>query len=65
MVYSRNTMNDSQKEKVQSNTYTCSEYREEMMLAGLRKRIAQKDLLESERTEIEKEIHRLEEVMGF
>lgn len=56
---------DSKAQKVHSNVYTCREYREEMILAGLRKRIAQTDLSEHERSEIEKEIHRMEKVMGF
>ena len=51
-------------EKSGSN-YTCSEYREEMILAGLKKRMAQAGLSERERHEIEKEIRRIEKMMGF
>ena len=58
-------MEESKKEQLHSNIYTCREYREEMILAGLRKRIAHTDLSEHERSEIEKEIHRMEKVMGF
>lgn len=36
-----------------------------MILAGLKKRITQPDLSEKERTEIEKEIIRIEKVMDF
>jgi hypothetical protein len=52
-------------ENKKSNIYTCSEYREEMILAGLKKRIDQTGLSEQERSEIEKEILRLEKVMDF
>ena len=45
--------------------YTCNEYREEMILAGLKKRFAQNGLSENERSEVEKEILRIEKVMGF
>jgi hypothetical protein len=58
-------MEESKKEQSHANIYTCSEYREEMILAGLRRRVAQTDLSEQERSEIEKEIHRMEKVMGF
>jgi hypothetical protein len=52
-------------EKFSANIYTCREYREEMILAGLKKRLAQTGLSERERSEIEKEIHRIEKVMDF
>jgi len=45
--------------------YTCNEYREEMILAGLKKRFAQNSLSENERSEVEQEILRIEKVMGF
>jgi hypothetical protein len=56
-----------EKSKVVSHQkkYTCNEYREEMMLAGLRKRISRSDLSEQERSDLEKEILRLEKAMGF
>jgi hypothetical protein len=47
------------------STYTCNEYREEMILAGLKKRLSQTDLSDTERSEIEQEILRIEKVMGF
>ena len=59
--FQRNVM----KEKSTSNRYTCNEYREEMILAGLRKQLAQKDLSENERQKIKKAIRELEEAMGF
>jgi hypothetical protein len=53
------------KNEKKPNTYTCNEYRQEMILAGLKKRITQPDLSEKERTEIEKEIIRIEKAMDF
>jgi len=53
------------KNEKKSNTYTCNEYRDEMILAGLRKRITQPGLSERERSEIEKEIVRIEKAMDF
>jgi hypothetical protein len=47
------------------NAYTCNEYREEMILAGLKRRVAQTDLPENERSEVEQEILRIEKVMDF
>jgi serine/threonine protein kinase HipA of HipAB toxin-antitoxin module len=58
-------MNEIEKEELQPNIYTCSEYREEMILAVLKKRIAQQGLSDKERASIEKEIHRIEKVLGF
>jgi hypothetical protein len=45
--------------------YTCNEYRQEMMLAGLRKRLADPDLSESEKKQLEQEIRQLEAEMGL
>ena len=52
-------------EKSTPHTYTCNEYREEMILAGLRRQLAREDLPEEERRKIEKAIQELEEAMGF
>ena len=41
--------------------YTCNDYREEMILAGLRKRAASQGLSEKEKAEILKEIKKIEE----
>lgn len=43
--------------------YTCREYREEMLLLGLKRRLAQKDLSEEERKAIIEEIQKLESAM--
>jgi hypothetical protein len=45
--------------------YTCNEYRQEMMLAGLRKRLADPNLSESEKKQLEQEIRQLEAEMGL
>jgi hypothetical protein len=47
------------------NSYTCKEYREEMILAGLKNRLTQAGLSDNERSEIEQEILRIEKVMDF
>ena len=51
-----------------SNTagqYTCNEYREEMILLGLQKRLSSNDLTPEERQSILKEIARVEKQMGL
>jgi hypothetical protein len=45
--------------------YTCNDYRQEMMLAGLRKQLAEAQLSKSEKERLEKEIRRLEADMGL
>ena len=45
--------------------YTCNDYRQEMMLAGLRKQLADPGLSPSEKERLEKEIRRLEAEMGL
>lgn len=40
--------------------YTCREYREEMVLLGLRRRLEQKDLTEEERRRLRERLERLE-----
>lgn len=47
------------------NAYTCNDYREEMILAGLKKRLSQTGLSKQERSEIEREVLRIEKEMGF
>jgi hypothetical protein len=42
---------------------TCNDYRQEMMLLGLRRRLAEEDLSDSEKQAIEAEIKKLEESM--
>lgn len=43
----------------------CTDYRMEMMLAGLRRRVQNPELSESERQELQKEIARLEVSLGL
>lgn len=45
--------------------YTCRQYREEMILLGLRKRLSDPELSERDRAAIESEIRRLEAQMGM
>jgi hypothetical protein len=43
--------------------YTCREYREEMLLLGLRRQLAQADLSDLERQALKEQIRRLENTM--
>ncbi len=45
--------------------YTCREYREEMTLAGLRRRLSDEALSEEEKEALRSEIERLEVEMGI
>ena len=45
--------------------YTCREYREEMLLMGLRRQLSKSDLSEGEKKRLEDEIRRLEEKMDM
>ncbi len=45
--------------------YTCNEYREEMILLALRKKLQQPDLTEEEKARLTVEIARLEQEFGF
>ncbi len=45
--------------------YTCSEYREEMILLALQKKLVLPGLTEQERHDLEKEIKRLKKEMGM
>lgn len=45
--------------------YTCNEYREEMILAGLQKRLQDNDLSKEERLGLQKEIDQLSIKMGL
>lgn len=45
--------------------YTCTEYREEMVLLGLRRRLADPSLSAQEKEKLEKEIKKLEVRMGM
>ena len=56
-------MNDNQKNK--TSRYTCSEYREEMVILALRQKLLKATLTDKEKDELEKEIFRLEKKIGF
>ncbi len=56
---------DEKKPAPSSQQYTCNEYREEMILLGLQRQLEQTDLSSEERQRIEKEIKRLEKIIGF
>jgi len=43
--------------------YTCEDYRQEMKLVALRKRLQQEDLSKTEKARIVKEIEKLEDEM--
>jgi hypothetical protein len=48
-----------------SSKYTCNEYREEMILLGLQKRLASEDLTSKERENLLREIAEVEKQMGI
>lgn len=52
-------------DKNTTSKYTCNEYREEMILAGLQRSLQNPDLTAEERTRIQNEITALEEAMGL
>ena len=45
--------------------YTCTEYRQEMVLLSLRRRLADPSLEPSEKKELEAQVRKLETEMGF
>ncbi|MFN2357224.1 MAG: hypothetical protein ABR534_05755 [Desulfotignum sp.] len=47
------------------STYTCQEYREEMILLALQKRLSAKDLTLEEKNHLQKEIALVETRMGM
>jgi len=48
-----------------NSRYTCTEYREEMILAGLQRSLQRSGLSAEERKRIEQEIRALEKAMGL
>jgi len=46
-----------------SMTYTCSDYRLEMILLGIRRRLHEEELLEDEKERLLKEIRKIEAEM--
>lgn len=47
------------------NRYTCNEYRQEMILVGLKKRLQHDKLSEEERSDLIEKIHQLEMEMDM
>jgi hypothetical protein len=56
---------DRLKMKSSGSKTTCNEYRAEMILFGLQKRLNQENLTKQEQLKIKKEIENLESVMGM
>lgn len=52
-------------QKSSPSQYTCNDYREEMILLGLRQKLQQSNLTDEERVKLKKEIARLEKIIGF
>ena len=48
-----------------NNKYTCNEYREEMILLALQKKLSSEDLTEEEKNKILAEIKEIEKKMGM
>jgi len=57
--------NGLKKKSSPTNTYTCNEYREEMILLALQRKLQNSDLSSEERGQLEKEIIELEKQIGF
>lgn len=55
----------TEKSPQSGNQYTCAEYREEMILAGLQRSLHNRDLTPEERKELEQQIAELEKKMGL
>jgi len=51
--------------KSSGRKYTCNEYRAEMILLGLQKKLNQKNLTKEEQRKIKEEIQNLESAMGM
>ncbi len=60
-----NYTNTAMEKQNKSAKYTCTEYREEMILLGLQKRLASKELTPQEKQSILKEIAKVEKQMGL
>lgn len=58
-------MDAEKKTERQASPYTCNEYREEMILLTLRRKLQNDDLDENERNCLCEEIARLEKHMGM
>lgn len=63
--YITNCLSMTDTPKAVSSKYTCNDYREEMILLGLRQKLLRSDLTDEERVKLAREIARLEKNMGF
>jgi len=59
------TLHEKKGSIVGSNTYTCQDYRQEMILLGLQRRLNDTHLSDEERRGVIKEIRKLELEMHF
>ncbi len=48
-----------------NNKYTCNDYREEMILLGLKRRLASREISKKEKQELMEKIKDLEKSMGL
>jgi lipoprotein NlpI len=55
----------SRDQKKAAPQYTCNEYREEMILLALRRKLQRSDLTDDERAKLIQEIRHLEKTIGF
>ena len=53
------------KDKTEPAKYTCNEYRQEMILLGLRQKLQRLDLTDAEKSKLLQEISTLEKAIGF
>jgi hypothetical protein len=53
------------KKTIKTTNYTCTEYREEMILLGLQRKLADNNLTKEERQSLLEEITKVEEQMGL
>jgi hypothetical protein len=56
-------MSDS--DKATPGHYTCNDYRQEMILLGLRQKLQRSDLTDAEKAKLREEISKLETAIGF
>lgn len=52
-------------ENIMKQPYTCTDYRQEMILVGLKQQLANPDLDPAERKRLEDEVRKLEAAMGM
>lgn len=58
-------MNDDNDTGTPAGNYTCNDYRAEMILLALQRRLSRPELGEREKKEIQAEIERVKEEMGM